>query len=82
MDIKRIVIYSFLFVLISALASQGFTQVGLLVPLALTFAYFTAIFIYAQILIYNSIGDIGQVIGFVIGSWLTLLTNGNPTLLS
>ena len=82
MDIKRIVIYSFLFVLISALASQGFTQVGLLVPLALTFAYFTAIFIYAQILKNNSIVDIGWGMGFVIGSWVTLLTTENPTLLS
>ena len=82
MDIKRIVIYSFLFVLISALASQGFTQVGLLVPLALTFAYFTAIFIYAQILKNNSIVDIGWGMGFVIGSWVTLLTTETPTLLS
>lgn len=82
MDIKRIVIYSFLFVLISALASQGFTRVGLLVPLALTFAYFTAIFIYAQILKNNSIVDIGWGMGFVIGSWVTLLTTENPTLLS
>ena len=82
MDIKRIVIYSFLFVLISALASQGFTRVGLLVPLALTFAYFTAIFIYAQILKNNSIVDIGWGMGFVIGSWVTLLTTETPTLLS
>lgn len=82
MDIKRIVIYSFLFALITALASQGFTQVGLLVPLALTFAYFTLIFIYAQILKNNSIVDIGWGMGFVIGAWVTLLTTENPTLLS
>lgn len=82
MDIKRIVIYTFLFILISALASQGFTQVGLLVPLALTFVYFTLIFIYAQILKNNSIVDIGWGMGFVIGSWVTLLTTENPTLLS
>ena len=82
MDIKRIIIYSFLFILILALASQGFTQVGLLVPLALTFAYFTLIFIYAQILKNNSIVDIGWGMGFVIGSWVTLLTTETPTLLS
>lgn len=82
MDIKRIVIYSFLFVLISALASQGFTQLGLVIPLILTFVYFTAIFIYAQILKNNSIVDIGWGMGFVIGSWVTLLTTETPTLLS
>lgn len=82
MDIKRIVIYSFLFILISALASQGFTQIGLSVPLALTFVYFTAIFIYAQVLKNNSIVDIGWGMGFVIGSWVTLLITENPTLLS
>ena len=82
MDIKRIVIYSFLFVLIAALASQGFTQLGLVIPLILTFVYFTAIFIYAQILKNNSIVDIGWGMGFVIGSWVTLLTTENPTLLS
>ncbi len=82
MDIKRIIIYSFLFVLILALASQGFTQVGLLIPLALTFAYFTLIFIYAQVLKNNSIVDIGWGMGFVVGSWVTLLTSENPTLLS
>ena len=82
MDIKRIVIYSFLFVLITALASQGFTQLGLVIPLILTFVYFTAIFIYAQILKNNSIVDIGWGMGFVIGSWVTLLTTETPTLLS
>ena len=82
MDIKRIVIYSFLFVLIAALASQGFTQLGLVIPLILTFVYFTAIFIYAQILKNNSIVDIGWGMGFVIGSWVTLLTTESPTLLS
>ncbi len=82
MDIKRIVIYSFLFVLITALASQGFTQLGLVIPLIITFVYFTAIFIYAQILKNNSIVDIGWGMGFVIGSWVTLLTTETPTLLS
>ncbi len=82
MDIKRIVIYSFLFVLITALASQGFTQLGLVIPLILTFVYFTAIFIYAQILKNNSIVDIGWGMGFVIGSWVTLLITETPTLLS
>ena len=82
MDIKRIVIYSFLFVLITALASQGFTQLGLVIPLIITFVYFTAIFIYAQILKNNSIVDIGWGMGFVIGSWVTLLTTESPTLLS
>ena len=82
MDIKRIVIYSFLFVLITALASQGFTQLGLVIPLILTFVYFTAIFIYAQIIKNNSIVDIGRGMGFVIGSWVTLLTTDTPTLLS
>ena len=82
MDIKRIVIFSFLFVLITALASQGFTQLGLVIPLIITFVYFTAIFIYAQILKNNSIVDIGWGMGFVIGSWVTLLTTETPTLLS
>lgn len=82
MDIKRIVIYSTLFILITALASQGFTQVGLLVPLGLTFAYFTAIFVVAQIIKNNSIVDIGWGMGFVIGSWFTLLSTPEPTWLS
>ena len=82
MDIKRIAIYSFLLLLILALASQGFTQMGLLVPLALTFVYFTAIFIYAQILQNNSIVDIGWGMGFVIGAWVTLLTTEAPTMLA
>lgn len=53
-----------------------------MIPLGLTFAYFTAIFVYAQILKNNSIVDIGWGMGFVIGSWVTLLATPTPTFLS
>lgn len=85
MDKRRIIIYSILFVATFAIATQGFTNVGfdgLLVPLLFTFAYFTTIFIIAQIIKNNSIVDIGWGMGFVVGSWLTLLVTENPTILS
>ncbi len=85
MDKKRIIIYIVLFALTFALATQGFTNLGLdglLVPLLFTFAYFTAIFIFATIIKNNSIVDIGWGFGFVVGSWLTLFVTENPTILS
>ncbi len=85
MDKKRIVIYALLFVATLAIATQGFTNVGLdglIVPLIFTFAYFTTIFIIATIIKNNSIVDIGWGMGFVVGSWLTLFVTENPTILS
>lgn len=85
MDKKRIVIYTLLFIATLAIATQGFTNTGLdglLVPLLFTFAYFTIIFIIATIIKNNSIVDIGWGMGFVVGSWLTLLVTENPTVLS
>ena len=85
MDRRRIVIYSILFVAALAIATQGFTNIGLdglLVPLIFIFAYFTTIFIIATIIKNNSIVDIGWGMGFVVGSWLTLLVTENPTALS
>lgn len=85
MDIKRIVIYSVLFVAAVALATQGFSAFGtdgLLIPLGITFAYFTTIFVIATIISNNSIVDIGWGLGFVIGAWATLLTTEAPNLLA
>ena len=85
MDKKRIVIYTLLFIATLAIATQGFTNTGLdglLVPLIFTFAYFTIIFIIATVIKNNSIVDIGWGMGFVVGSWLTLLVTENPTVLS
>ena len=85
MDIKRIVIYSVLFAAAVALATQGFQVFGtdsLLIPLGITFAYFTVIFVIATIISNNSIVDIGWGLGFVIGSWATLLTTEAPNLLA
>jgi steroid 5-alpha reductase family enzyme len=85
MDKKRIVIYTLLFLATLAIATQGYTNIGfdgLIVPLLFTFAYFIAIFIVAQVIKNNSIVDIGWGMGFVVGSWLTLLVTENPTVLS
>ncbi|SEK58379.1 Steroid 5-alpha reductase family enzyme [Carnobacterium iners] len=85
MDKKRIVIYTILFFATLAIATQGFTNIGLdglLVPLIFTFAYFITIFIIATIIKNNSIVDIGWGMGFVVGSWLTLFVTENPTILS
>ncbi|WP_414839286.1 DUF1295 domain-containing protein [Carnobacterium sp. TMP28] len=85
MDKRRIVIYTILFFATLAIATQGFTNIGLdglLVPLIFTFVYFTTIFIIATIIKNNSIVDIGWGMGFVVGSWLTLLVTEDPTILS
>ena len=85
MDKKRIVMYMVLFLATIAIATQGFTKValdGLIVPLIFTFAYFTTIFIIATVIKDNSIIDMGWGMGFVVGSWLTLLVTENPTVLS
>ncbi len=85
MDKKRMVIYSILLIAAIAIATQGFTNVGLdglLVPLIFIFAYFTTIFIIARVIKNNSIVDIGWGMGFVVGSWLTLFVTENPTILS
>jgi steroid 5-alpha reductase family enzyme len=85
MDIKRIVIYGLLFSAAIGLATQGFQawgNEGLLLPLGITFAYFTGIFIVATIISNNSIVDIGWGLGFVIGAWATLLTTQTPNLLA
>ncbi len=85
MDKKRIVIYSLIFIITIAMATQGFRDFGsegLIVPMIVTFAYFITIFIIATIIKNNSIVDIGWGMGFVVGSWLSLLTTENPTALS
>lgn len=85
MDKKRIVIYTILFIASLAIATQGFTNGGLdglIVPLIFIYAYFTTIFIIATVIKNNSIVDIGWGMGFVVGSWLTLLVTENPTVLS
>lgn len=77
--------YMVLFLATIAIATQGFTKValdGLIVPLIFTFAYFTIIFIIATVIKDNSIIDMGWGMGFVVGSWLTLLVTENPTILS
>lgn len=71
MDIKRVLIYSVLFmvaVALSTLGFQAFGSEGLLIPMGLTFAYFTSIFIVASFIKNNSIVDIGWGMAFVIGS--------------
>ena len=85
MDKKRIVIYTLMLIITIAMATQGFRDFGsegLIVPLIVTFAYFITIFIIATIIKNNSIVDIGWGMGFVVGSWLSLLTTENPTTLS
>jgi len=85
MDMKRIVIYSILLAAALGLATLGFTSFGvegLLIPMGLTFAYFTTIFIIATIVKNNSIVDIGWGMGFVIGAWASLLATSSPTWIS
>lgn len=85
MDKKRVVIYTLLFLVTFAIATQGFTKTGfdgLVVPLMFTYAYFTIIFLIATAIKNNSIVDIGWGMGFVVGSWLTLFVTENPTILS
>ncbi|WP_025729409.1 DUF1295 domain-containing protein [Atopobacter phocae] len=85
MDKKRIVIYCLLFISILLLATYGGTRIGLdglLVSFLFTLLYFTGIFIIATIVKDNSIVDMGWGLGFVCGSWITLMTTAKPTLLS
>lgn len=85
MDIKRIVIYSILFMAALALSTLGFSAFGsegLLIPMGLTFAYFTTIFVIATLIKNNSIVDIGWGMGFVIGAWATLLITETPSFVS
>lgn len=85
MEKKRIVMYAILFLATIGIATQGFTHIGLdglIVPLIFTFAYFIGIFIVATIKKDNSIVDMNWGMGFVVGSWLTLLVTDNPTILS
>lgn len=85
MDKKRVVIYSILFLAVIAIATQGFTNIGLdglMIPLVFTFAYFITIFLIATKIKNNSIVDIGWGMGFVVGSWLTLVVTESPTILS
>jgi steroid 5-alpha reductase family enzyme len=85
MDIKRIIIYGLLFLAAIGLATLGFQawgSEGLLIPLGITFVYFTGIFVIATIINNNSIVDIGWGLGFVIGVWATLLTTDSPNLLA
>lgn len=85
MDIKRIIIYGILLFAAVSLATLGFQAwgtEGLLLPLVITFAYFTIIFVIATIITNNSIVDIGWGLGFVIGAWASLLTTQSPNLLA
>jgi steroid 5-alpha reductase family enzyme len=85
MDLKRIIIYTILFAALVALATQGFvdfSSTGLLYPMLIVMGYFTIFFVLAQIVKDNSIVDMGWGIGFVIGSWATLLWTDSPTILS
>jgi len=85
MDIKRIFIYGLLLLAAIGLATLGFQAwgtEGLLIPLGITFAYFTSIFIVATIINNNSIVDIGWGLGFVIGAWASLLITESPNLLA
>jgi steroid 5-alpha reductase family enzyme len=85
MDIKRIVIYGILFLAAVSLATLGFQAWGtdgLIIPLVITFAYFTSIFVIATIITNNSIVDIGWGLGFVIGAWASLLTTPTPNILA
>ncbi len=85
MDRKRIIMYMVLFIATIAIATQGFTNLGLdglIVPLVFTFVYFTTIFIIATVIKDNSIVDMGWGMGFVVGSWLTLIVTEDPTILS
>jgi steroid 5-alpha reductase family enzyme len=67
---------------LATLGFQAWGSEGLLIPLGITFAYFTGIFVIATIINNNSIVDIGWGLGFVIGVWATLLTTDSPNLLA
>ena len=85
MDKKRLIIYPLLFIITLAIATQGFTAWGfngLILPMGITFLYFTIIFLIATAIKNNSIVDIGWGMGFVIGSWATLAITDSPTALS
>ena len=85
MDIKRIIIYTILAAITVAVATIGFTKFGdegLLYPMLIVLAYFTVFFVIAQIVKDNSIVDMGWGLGFVFGSWATILVTENPTVLS
>lgn len=85
MDKKRLIIYPVLFIITLAIATLGFTRLGfdgLIMPMLVTYLYFTTIFVIATIIKNNSIVDIGWGMGFVIGSWVTLAITENPTVLS
>jgi steroid 5-alpha reductase family enzyme len=85
MDKKRVIIYTFLFAITLAIATQGFTKFGtnaLLIPMIVVLGYFGIFFVVAQIVKDNSIVDMGWGLGFVFGSWATVLVTDNPTVLS
>ncbi|MFP4287154.1 MAG: DUF1295 domain-containing protein [Candidatus Izemoplasmataceae bacterium] len=85
MDIKRIIIYTLLFIITFAVATLGFTRLGfdgLVIPALVVLGYFTVFFIVAQIVKDNSIVDMGWGLGFVFGAWATLFITENPTVLS
>lgn len=85
MDKKRLVIYPLLFIITLAIATKGFTALalnGLILPMGITFLYFTIIFLIATAIKNNSIVDIGWGMGFVIGSWASLFITDKPTTLS
>ncbi len=85
MDKKRVIIYTFLFAITLAIATQGFTKFGtnaLLIPMIVVLGYFGIFFVVEQIIKDNSIVDMGWGLGFVFGSWATVLVTDNPTVLS
>lgn len=85
MDKKRLIIYPLLLIITLAIATVGFTRIGLdglLVPLGVQFIYFTGLFLVATHIKNNSIVDIHWGMGFVVGSWVTLLVTETPTVLS
>ncbi len=85
MDIKRIMIYTVLLGITVAIATIGFqyfTTDALLIPMLVVLGYFTVFFIVAQVVKDNSIVDMGWGLGFVFGSWATLLITKEPTILS
>lgn len=82
---RNIFIYLALFAAAAAIATYGFQRLGtdaLFIPMLVVLVYFTAFFIIAQVIKDNSIIDMGWGLGFVFGSWATLLITENPTLLS
>lgn len=85
MDKKRIVIYTILFAITLAVATEGYTAFGLdglLIPMSIVLGYFMVFFVIAQIIKDNSIVDMGWGFGFVLGALATLFTTENPTILS